>query len=174
VNFSNFGAIFVDFSMARDLFVNIFQISDRTEKFMDRGLILENPRGLSVKLAKSVPRVDFTKVQGPLCKNTGEFSAGNYFPTDKSVDRVHVSVDWPGVLGPAWTDTDVDRGHDGALTGACPPAAPVRLSSPAGAQNGEGSTGSSARASPELGRRYGSRAMVVQNREAAALGEDTA
>jgi hypothetical protein len=76
---------------------------------VDRGLISENPRGLSVKSAKSGPRVDFTKVKGP-----------------------------------------------------------------AGAQNEEGGTGSSARASPELGRRCGSRAMVVQNREATALGEDTA
>jgi hypothetical protein len=68
MNFLNFGAIFVDFSEARDLFVNIFQISDRTGKIVDHGLILENPRGLSAKLAKSGPRVDFTKVQGPLCK----------------------------------------------------------------------------------------------------------
>jgi hypothetical protein len=83
------------------------------------------------QVAKSEPRVDFTKVQGPLCKNAGEFSAGNYFPTDKSVDR-------PGVLGPPWTDTGADRGHGGALIGAWPPASPVRLSSPAGAQNGEG------------------------------------
>jgi hypothetical protein len=83
----------VDFSEARDLFVNIFRISDRTENFVDRGLILENPRGLTVILAKSRPRVDFTKVRGPLCKNVREFSAGNYFPTDKSVDRL-------GVLGP--------------------------------------------------------------------------
>jgi hypothetical protein len=133
---------------------------------MDRGLISENPRGLSVKSAKSGPRVDFAKVHGPLCKNAGEFSTGNYFPMDKSVDR-------PGVLGPPWTDTGADRGHGGALTGAWPPAALVRLSSPAGAQNGEGGMGSSARASPELGRRCGSRAMVVQNWEAAALGEDT-
>jgi hypothetical protein len=29
---------------------------------------LENQRGLSEKLAKSGPRVDFTKVRGPLCK----------------------------------------------------------------------------------------------------------
>jgi hypothetical protein len=92
---------------------------------VDHGLISENPRGLSVKSVKSGPRVDFTKVQGPLCKNAGEFLAGNYFPTDKSVDR-------PGVLGPPWTDTGMDRGHGGALTGAWPPAAPVRLSSPAG------------------------------------------
>jgi hypothetical protein len=134
---------------------------------VDRGLISENPRGLSVKSAKPGPQVDFTKVQGPLCKNVEEFSAGNYFPTDESVDRLVV-------LGPPWTDTGADRGHDGALTEAWPPAAPVRLSSPMGAQNGEGSTGSSTRASPELGRRCGSRAMVVQNREAAALGEDTA
>jgi hypothetical protein len=73
-----------------------------------------------------------------------------------------------------WTDTGADEGHGGALTGTWPPAASVRLSSPVGAQNGEGGTGSSARASPELGRRCGSRAMVVQNWEAAALGEDTA
>jgi hypothetical protein len=52
----------VDFSEARVLFVNIFRISDQTEKFMDYGLILENPRGLSVKSAKSGPWVDFTKV----------------------------------------------------------------------------------------------------------------
>jgi hypothetical protein len=141
---------------------------------MDRGLISENPRGRSVKSAKSGPRVDFTKVQGPLCKNAGEFWAGNYFPTDKSMDRVHVSVDRPGVLGPPWTNTVAGRGHSGALTGAWPPAAPGCLSTPAGAQNGEGGTGSSARASPELGQCCGSRAMVVQNWEAAALGEDTA
>jgi hypothetical protein len=84
--FLSFGAIFVDFSKARDLFVNIFRISNRTEKFVDHGLILKNLRALSVKSAKSVPRVDCTKVQGPLCKNAGEFSAGNYFPTDKSMD----------------------------------------------------------------------------------------
>jgi hypothetical protein len=83
-------------------------------------------------------------------------------------------VDRPGVRGPPWTDTGVDRGRDGALNGAWPPTAPVRLSSPAGMQNGERSTGSSARASPELGQRCGSRVTVVQNREAAALGEDTA
>jgi hypothetical protein len=52
----------VDFSEARDLFVNIFQISDRTGKIVDRGLISENPRGLSAKSAKSGPWVDFTKV----------------------------------------------------------------------------------------------------------------
>jgi hypothetical protein len=38
----------VDFSEARDLFVNIFRISDRTGKIVDRGLILEN-RGASAQ-----------------------------------------------------------------------------------------------------------------------------
>jgi hypothetical protein len=52
----------VDFSDARDLFVNIFQNSDRTGKIVDCGLISQNPRGLSVKSAKSGPQVDFTKV----------------------------------------------------------------------------------------------------------------
>jgi hypothetical protein len=69
------------------------------------------------------------------------------------VDRVHVSVDRPGVLGPLWTDVGTDRGHDGTLTGAWALVAPVQQSSPAGAQNGEGSEGNSARVSPELGRR---------------------
>jgi hypothetical protein len=58
----------VNFSEARDLFVNIFRISDRTGKIVDRGLILEILRGLSAKSAKSGPRVDFPKVQRPLCK----------------------------------------------------------------------------------------------------------
>jgi hypothetical protein len=95
----------------------------------------------------------------------------NYFPTVNPVHRVHVSVDLPGVLGPLWTDAGADRGHGGALTGAWPPAAPVRQSSPAGAQNGEGSEGNSAQVLPKLERHCGGRATVVQNGEAAALGE---
>jgi hypothetical protein len=87
------------------------------------------------------------------------------------VDQVHVSVDRPGVLDPPWTDASADRGHGGTLTGAWPSAALVRQSSPTGAQNGEGSEGNSALVSPELGRRCGGRATVVQNGEAAALDE---
>jgi hypothetical protein len=87
------------------------------------------------------------------------------------VDWVHVSVDRPGALGPPWTDAGVDRGHGSALTGVWPPAAPVRQSSPAGAQNREGSEGHSAQVSLELGRRCGGRAMLVQNGEATTLGE---
>jgi hypothetical protein len=62
------------------------------------------------------------------------------------MDKVHVSMDRLGVLGPLWTDAGADRGHGGALTGAWPPAAPVRQSTPAGVQNREGSEGNSARA----------------------------
>jgi hypothetical protein len=80
------------------------------------------------------------------------------------VDWVNVSVDRPDVLGRPWTNTGADNGHGGALTGARPPTAPVCQSSPTGVQNGEGSTGSSTRASPELGRRRGDRAMVVVRR----------
>jgi hypothetical protein len=58
------------------------------------------------------------------------------------------------------------------LTGAWPPAAPVRQSLPAGVQNGEGSEGNTAWVSPELGRRCGGQATMVQNGEAAALGEE--
>jgi hypothetical protein len=52
----------------------------------------------------------------------------------------------------------------GALTRVGPPAAPVHQSSLAGAQKRERSTGSSARASPELKRRHGGWATAVQNR----------
>jgi hypothetical protein len=45
------------------------------------------------------------------------------------------------VLGPPWTDIGVDRGHNGALTGAWPLTAPVRQSSPAGAQTERGARG---------------------------------
>jgi hypothetical protein len=82
------------------------------------------------------------------------------------MDRVHISVDRPGVFSPPWTDAGADRGHGGVLTEAWPPAASVRQSSPAGAQNGEGSEGNSARVSPELGRRWGGRVTVVQNGKA--------
>jgi hypothetical protein len=80
---------------------------------------------------------------------------------DKSMDQVHVSMDRPGVLGPPWTDAGTDRGHGAALIGAWPLAAPMRQSSPAGVQNGEGSEGNSARVSPELGQHCRGRAMVV-------------
>jgi hypothetical protein len=39
----------VDFSEARDLFVNIFRNLDLTVKIVDRRLILEKGRGLSAK-----------------------------------------------------------------------------------------------------------------------------
>jgi hypothetical protein len=52
MNFLCFGVIFVDFSEARDLFVNIFRISDLTEKITGCGLISEKPRGLNEKVAR--------------------------------------------------------------------------------------------------------------------------
>jgi hypothetical protein len=79
----------VDFSKARDLFVIIFRISDLSEKIMDRGLISEKPRGLSGKSARSGPRVDFTRIQGPLCKILEITRITNYFPTVNLVHQVH-------------------------------------------------------------------------------------
>jgi hypothetical protein len=90
------------------------------------------------------------------------------------VDWVHISVDRPGALGPPWTDTGADNGHGSALTGGRPPATPVRQSSPAGAQNGEGGTGRSLRASSGLERRRGGRATTTQSGETVALGERVA
>jgi hypothetical protein len=46
----------VDFYEARDLFVNIFQISGPNCKIMDCGLILEKVRGLSAKSTKDLDR----------------------------------------------------------------------------------------------------------------------
>jgi hypothetical protein len=53
--------------MARDLFVNIFQILGPNCKFLDCGLILEKPRGLSVKCLKlEFPGIIFLKeTRGP-------------------------------------------------------------------------------------------------------------
>jgi hypothetical protein len=90
------------------------------------------------------------------------------------VDRVLVSVDRPGALGPPWIDAGVDNGHGGVLTGAQPPAVPVRQSSPAGVQQREELTGNSIRASPGLERRRGGRATTMQSGEMAALGERVA
>jgi hypothetical protein len=84
----------VDFSEARDLFVIIFRILDRTGKIRDRGLISKKHRGLSAKSAKTRPRVDFKETQGLLCKIPGNIDLTNYFPMVKVVDRVHAPVDW--------------------------------------------------------------------------------
>jgi hypothetical protein len=56
---------------------------------VDHGLILENLRGLSAKSAKSGPRVNFTKVQGPLCKISEIIRITTYFPTVNPVHQVH-------------------------------------------------------------------------------------
>jgi hypothetical protein len=50
--FLKFWSYFVDFSKARDLFLNIFQSWGLTEEIMNCGLILEKPRGLSAKCPK--------------------------------------------------------------------------------------------------------------------------
>ncbi len=104
---------------------------------LDRGLISQKSRDLFAKFLNNLNN--------------------ELFSTDKSVDR-------PGVLGPPWTDAGADRGHGGVLPGAWALAAPVHRSTPAGAQNGEGSTGSSSRASPGLERRRGGRAMAGKAR----------
>jgi hypothetical protein len=90
---------------------------------------------------------------------------------DKSVDRVYVSVDWPGALGLPWTDAGVDSWHGGMHIGARPPAALVHQSSPVGVQQREERTGNSIRASPGLELRRGGRAMMVRGSVVSALGE---
>jgi hypothetical protein len=59
----------VDFSAARDIFVNIFQILGPNYKFLYCGLILEKPRGLSAKCLKlEFPGIIFLKeTMGSMC-----------------------------------------------------------------------------------------------------------
>jgi hypothetical protein len=61
---------------------------------VDHGLISKNPRGLSAKSVKSRPRVDFTNVQGPLCKISEIIRITNYFLTVNPVHRLHAR--WTG------------------------------------------------------------------------------
>jgi hypothetical protein len=95
----------VDFSEARDLFVNIFQILGPYCKITDCGFISEKQGGLSAKSAKTGPRVDFKETQGLLCKIPRNIELTNYFPMVKVMDRVHEPVErerhWP----------PVDHGH---------------------------------------------------------------
>jgi hypothetical protein len=121
----------VDFSEARDLFVNIIQFLGPNCKITDRGLILEKQRGLS---AKTRPRVDFKETQGLLCKIPRNNDLTNYFPQVKVVDRVHAPVDherrWP----------TVDHGHrpGGGSLEIGRNGVPVRGTSPRLRKNGEG------------------------------------
>jgi hypothetical protein len=128
---------------------------------------LEKQRGFFAKSAKLDRRLILEKQRDFFAKWRG-ISAGIYFSTDKSVDRVHASMDRPGALGPPWTNGGADRGggpgRGGALTGARPLAALVRQSSPAGAQQREERMGSSSRASPGLGRCRGGWVTVVKVR----------
>jgi hypothetical protein len=140
-------------------------------KITDRGLLSEKQRGLSAKSAKLDRRLISEKQRGFFTKYRG-ISVGIYFSTDKSVDWVHASVDRLSALGPPWTDGGANRGgpgRSGVLTGARLPAAPVLQISPAGAQQREEHTGSSARASPGLGRHRGGRAMAVKARRRRCL-----
>jgi tetrahydromethanopterin S-methyltransferase subunit F len=81
---------------------------------LDRGLISEKQRGFFAKSAKLDRGLISEKQRGFFAKWRG-ISAGIYFSMDKSVDRVHASVDRPGTLGPPWTDGGADRGGQGAV-----------------------------------------------------------
>jgi hypothetical protein len=75
----------VDFSEARELFLNIFQIHRSDCKFMDCGLIPKKPRGLSAKCPKlDFPGIVFLK-ENPWTESTSPWTAS----VRSTVDR------WP-------------------------------------------------------------------------------
>jgi hypothetical protein len=110
----------VDFSEARDIFVNIFQILRPNCKIL----------GL---------RVDFGKVEGPKCKMAGNFGWGFVFQRISHGSGPRVV----NRAGRAQSTVDQRRRgprvseHGGTLTRVRPPAAPVHQSSPVGAQKRE-------------------------------------
>ncbi len=73
-------------------------------------------------------------------------------------------MDRPGVLGPPWTNVGVNSGHDGALTGARPPAAPGLGITGEEAGEVEEATVSTFVCSSELGRRGIGGATGMKNR----------
>jgi hypothetical protein len=141
-----------------------FNFPGLTIKIPDRGLISENPEGLSAKPVRSGLRVDFTRVQGPLCK-ISEISRNNeLFPNRKSRAPGPRPVDRGRSGGAPWTHGGADRGHGGALTRARPLASAEHGSSPAGVQQREVNVGNSEGGSPRREQRCGGRASAVQNR----------
>jgi hypothetical protein len=120
----------VDFSEARDLFGIIFQILGSDCKFLDCGLILEKPRGLSAKCLKlDIPVIVFLK----------------------ETRRPSPRVRGPRRPGPPWTG-----GHCRAreLAGAQPPAAPVPESSDREEGERKGGPANSMAGLSWLGRRW--------------------
>jgi hypothetical protein len=103
MNFWNFGAIFGDFSEARDLFVNIFQT---------RGVWLKN-NGL---------RVNFGKPEGLSAKWWGFFWFRNYFQYENDGGPGPWLMDhcgaWSMVDRPPWPATELDGARRGGHSGA--------------------------------------------------------
>jgi hypothetical protein len=120
----------VDFSEARELFLNIFQIHGSDCKFMDCGLILKKPRGLSAKCLKlDFPGIVFLK-ENPWTESTSPWTA----PARSTVDCGHC------------------RAREFAR--ARPPAAPVPESFERGAGERKGGLANSMAGLPRLRRRW--------------------
>jgi hypothetical protein len=69
----------VDFSEARDLFVNIFRTRGSNSKIMDYRFILEKPRGLSAKSAKLNRGLISKRHRGFFAKMAGNFGRDVFF-----------------------------------------------------------------------------------------------
>jgi hypothetical protein len=100
----------VDFSEARDLFVNIFQIPGPNCKIMDCGLILEKPRGLNAKCQKfKFPRIIFQKeTRGPSPRARGP-RAVSIHGGPRSPSRRRLAGERPKQRPHAWNLTAVEE-----------------------------------------------------------------
>jgi hypothetical protein len=100
----------VDFSGARDLFVNIFQILGPNCKFLDCGLILEKPRGLSAKCLKLefLGIIFLKETHGPSPRARGPRAAPIH-GGPRSLSQRRLAGERPERRPRAWNLTAVDK-----------------------------------------------------------------
>jgi hypothetical protein len=100
----------VDFSEARELFVNIFQILGPNCKFLDCGLILEKLRGLSAKCPKlEFPGIIFLKETCGLSPRAHGPRAAPVHGGPRSPSRGRLTGERPERRPRAWNLTAVEE-----------------------------------------------------------------
>jgi hypothetical protein len=100
----------VDFSEARDIFVNIFQILGPNCKFLYCGLILEKPRGLSAKCPKlEFAGIIFLKETRGLSPRARGLRASPVHGGPRSLSRRRLTGERPEQRPREWNHTMVEE-----------------------------------------------------------------